>query len=73
MGQDIQTIGPKFAKTKQRSTTPISRNLVEISFHTILEPPLTLQIGDHDSSITDVDVHEKPSGSSLDKDIERGE
>jgi len=64
---DIQTIGVKFAKTKQR-------NLMEIPVHTILEPHLTLQIDNHDSSInTDEDAHEKPSGSSLDKDIERGE
>ena len=47
---------------------------MEIPVHTILEPHLTLQIDDHDSSInTGEDAHEKPSGSSLDKDIERGE
>jgi hypothetical protein len=73
MGEDIQTIGLKFAKTKQRSTT-ISHSLMEIPVRPILEPHLTLQIDDHDSSInTDEDVHEKPSGLSLDKDVERGE
>ena len=70
---DIQTTGLKFAKPKQRST-PISPNLMEIPVHTILEPHLTLQIDNHDSPInTDEDAHEKPSGSSVDKDIERGE
>jgi hypothetical protein len=70
----IQTTGLKFAKPKQRSTTPISHNLMEIYVHAILEPHLTLQSDIHDSSInTDMDAHEKPSGLNVDKDIERGE
>jgi len=70
MGEGIQTIGLKFAKTKQSSTTPISHNLIEIPVHTTLESHLTLQIDNHDSSIN---TDEDASGSSLDKDIERGE
>ena len=71
MGEDIQTIGLKFAKPKQRPTT-MSHNLTEISVHTILEPRLTQQINDSSSS-TDENVHEKPSVSTLDRDLERGE
>jgi hypothetical protein len=69
--EDIQTIGLKFAKT-EHSDTPISHNLMEISVRTVSEQHLTPQICDNDSSInTDEEVHKKPSGLNLDKDVER--
>ena len=73
MHEDIQTIGLKFAKTKQQSTTLISHNLMEVSVHANSERYLTPQIASHDSFNTDDDVHEKPTGPSPDKDVERGE
>jgi hypothetical protein len=70
INDDIQTIGLKFVKT-ERSDTPISHSLTEISVRTFSEQHLTPQICDHDSSInTDEEVDKRPSGLNLDKDVE---
>jgi hypothetical protein len=72
--EDVQTTsGLKFLKSKQTHARPIPPNPMEMTVDTPIEQDLT-QMGDHGLPVnTDDDAHKKPSGSSLDEDVEPGE
>jgi hypothetical protein len=75
--ENIRKNGLKLSKTtlKRAHARPIPHNPIQIAVPTLFEQDLT-QMSDHDSSDNAENLkggHEKPSGSSLDEDVERGE